>query len=344
MKMTTKGFKVTDAERKTRVGIAVKTIDELKTKTIQKFKLKLSPSEISFQLPDGTFVDNDKYFQTLSAQTLLIWVKEGESAETDAEILYKTLREVNDEYLSAGEKVQEFFTEKMKNKVYKLAELLKGIDGDQAKLSLKSEDPEWFKGLDTSAKTKEEYLFRRAQDRIRTYFYKTREELRKKPDLPQEKLQILLIDLQNRLKISKYNGHLFDRNRASENDPNLRSFCSKDGTFLCQGRWDKEECLYTSVHQINPYKSKEERIIFQTWNLDHTKERTRSVIPAICQALKSEKIPMKENEPFLDTELFIDVKAIFNDLFTVNNLKIVHIVCHDKSVHSTKKAGPYVIL
>ncbi|KAJ8949076.1 hypothetical protein NQ318_016980 [Aromia moschata] len=36
-----------------------------------------------------------------------------------------------------------------------------------------------MKGLDTNAKTKEEYMFRRAQDRIRMYFYKTKEELLK---------------------------------------------------------------------------------------------------------------------------------------------------------------------
>lgn len=143
---TTKGFKVTDAERKTRVGIAVKNFEELKKKTIDKFKLKFSPGQLDFQTPDGIIIENDEYFQTLPPQTLLIWVKKGEKAKTDAEILYKTIREVNDEYLTAGEKVQEFFTEKMKNKVFKLAEVLKGIDGERAKLSTRAEHPEWFEG------------------------------------------------------------------------------------------------------------------------------------------------------------------------------------------------------
>lgn len=143
---TTKGFKVTDAERKTRVGIAVKNFDELKKKTIDKFKLKFSPGQIDFQTPDGTIIDSEEYFQTLPAQTLLIWIKKGEKAATDAEILYKTIREVNDEYLSAGEKVQEFFTEKMKNKVFKLAEVLRGLDGEKTKFSTKLDHPEWFEG------------------------------------------------------------------------------------------------------------------------------------------------------------------------------------------------------
>lgn len=143
---TVKGFKVTDAERKLRVGIAVKTFDDLKKKTVDKFKLKVPENQIFFQTPDGTVIENNDYFQTLQPQTLLIWIKKGERAETDAEILYKTIREVNEEYLTAGEKVQQFFTEKMKSKVYKLAEVLKGIDDDKIKLSLREDHPEWFEG------------------------------------------------------------------------------------------------------------------------------------------------------------------------------------------------------
>ena len=141
-----KGFKVTDSERIVRVGIAVKNFNELVTKTKEKFKLKISEKLITFQAPDGTIVDSDEYLQTLPSQTLLIWVKKGEKAQTDAEILYRTIREVNEEYLTAGEKVQEFFTEKMKTKVFKLAEVLKGIDDDKALLSERRLHPEWFEG------------------------------------------------------------------------------------------------------------------------------------------------------------------------------------------------------
>lgn len=365
--MNAKGFKVTDSERKSRVGIAARTLDDLKRKTVEKFKLELSPDEIFLQTQDGTLVENDEYFQTLHAQTLLIWVKNGEKAPTDAEILYKTIREVNDEYLSAGEKVQEFFTEKMKNKVFKLAEVLRGIDGEKAKFSLKCEHPEWFEGesktrpftfppirlvdfkpagliglpsihsnliisgLDTNAKTKEDYMFRRAQDRIRTYYYKTREELLKNPTLPQDQLRTLINELQNRLKLSKFNGHFFNRK-------DNKSLCNAEGEFTCQGRWNKDKCLYSPQHKINPYESREGRIIFQTWNLDHVIERSRSVIPEITKALKDAECMVVN-----DRQASVDVKAIYNDLFTLFNLKFVHIVCHDKGVHNTKKAGPYLL-
>lgn len=142
-----KGFKVTDANRKVRVGIAVKNLDDLRKKTSVKFNVTIPVTEIFFQTPDGTIVENDEYLCTLPPQTLLIWLKEGEKAETDAEILYRTIREVNEEYLTAGQKVQEFFTERMKSKVYKLAEVLKNIDDDKLKLSLKTDHPEWFEGI-----------------------------------------------------------------------------------------------------------------------------------------------------------------------------------------------------
>ncbi|XP_045476252.1 DNA fragmentation factor subunit beta isoform X2 [Harmonia axyridis] len=324
MTASAKGFKVTDANRKIRVGVAAKDLEELKVKTIMKFKLKLTPSEIEFQLPDGTFVETEDYLQTLKPQTLLIWVKHGEIAQTDSEILYKTIREVNNEYLTAGEKVQEFFSENMKSKVYKLAELLRGIDDDKSKFSLKSEHPEWFEGLDTNAKTKEDFMFRKAQDRIRTFFYRTREELRKRTELPQDRLQFLL--------------------RKWDGDGVLKSLCNKNGTFSCQGRWDKEKCLYETSHQINPYKSREERIIFQCWNLDHVKERSRSILPAICEALKHKSATEngKKLEP-LNDEIILDAMSIYEDLFTTKNLKLVHIVCHDKGAHS-KKAGPYFLI
>ncbi|XP_076262543.1 DNA fragmentation factor-related protein 4 isoform X2 [Rhynchophorus ferrugineus] len=280
-----KGYKVTDAERKIRVGIAAKNIDELKKKTIEKFKLTYDPFQINFQMPDGTIVDSEPYFETLPAQSLLIWIKEGERAETDAEILYRTIREVNEEYLNAGEKVHEFFTEKMKNKVFKLAEVLKSIDTEKSKLSKKAEHPEWFEGLDTRCNTKEEYMFRRAQDRIRTYYYKTKEELWRADNLSLKRLSVLLNELQSKLKLNKYHGHLFDRHTSVE-DPNVKPLCDEMGVFKCDGRWDKAECLYNPKHSINPYASKEGRIIFQTWNLDHQVERSRSIIPAICEALK----------------------------------------------------------
>lgn len=268
-------------------------------------------------------------------------------------------------------------------------------------------------GLQTNAKTKEDYMYRRAQDRIRMYFYKTKQELLKTNDivLPQKQLQSLLVELKTKLEMNKFHGYYFDR--ACSANENMKSICDIWGTFTCQGRWDKDRCLYHPAHCINPYVSREARIIFQTWNLDHNKERSRSIIPAIRIALRLFGDRCRNRHSFDDgrgrnlengkicrplscpTESFngenispngnvilseqdnvkneivdqkvatmvdndkivagdevvasaehmrLDVAGIYDDLFSIKNLKLVHIVCHDKGAHGTLKAGPYFLL
>lgn len=77
----------------------------------------------------------------------------------DAEILYQTIREVNEEYLQAGERVRDFFTENMKNKVYTLASLLKNIDNSKTKTSRREEHPEWFEGKTEHFFSNLDYLY-----------------------------------------------------------------------------------------------------------------------------------------------------------------------------------------
>lgn len=181
-------------------------------------------------------------------------------------------------------------------------------------------------------------MFRRAQDRIRTYYYKTKDELLKNKDLPPEQLKILLADLQGELKSVNSFGCYFDRTYGI-GDIQLKSLCDETGKFSCHGRWDKMECLYKSIHSINPYSSKEERLVFQTWNLDHTIERSRAIVPAICEALIKQNTTKNGDT----SKRKIDTRRIFDDLFTLNNLKFVHIVCHDKGAHNGKIAGPYLM-
>lgn len=179
-------------------------------------------------------------------------------------------------------------------------------------------------------------MYRRAQDRIRTYFYKTREELIKQ-NLPNEELTELLIELKIKLKRVDHFGCYFDRNRQ-HGDNDMQCLCDPTGVFICQGRWDKKECLYNPHHSINPYSSREERIIFQTWNLDHKIERSRTIIPAIAKALQDwdKRKGVKNKE-----EYKVVYNKIFRQIFTTDNLKLVHIVCHDKSSHVSANIGSY---
>ena len=95
------------------------------------------------------------------------------------------------------------------------------------------------------------------------------------------------------------------------------------GVFSCEGRYDEVRCQYKH-HAINPYQSYEARILFSTWNLDHLVERSRTVVPALVKAVQGRRRTEKVNR-----------KYFYSLLFSRVNLKLVHIVCHDKQEHAS---------
>ena len=50
---------------------------------------------------------------------------------------------------------------------------------DKTNLTTRLEDPDWFQDLSTNAKTKEEFMFRNCQSRIRGYLYRAEAQIRK---------------------------------------------------------------------------------------------------------------------------------------------------------------------
>ena len=79
-------------------------------------------------------------------------------------------------------------------------------------------------------------------------------------------LKTLFDEVKKDLESNDFYQYYFDRNEEE-------SFCDKDGTFTCQGPYERLEekmkntCPYG--HKINPYKSKKERYSFALWELDH---------------------------------------------------------------------------
>lgn len=47
------------------------------------------------------------------------------------------------------------------------------------------------------------------------------------------------------------------------------AMCDRKGDFRCGGIWNAEKCSYGERHKINPYRSREDLILFSTWNFDH---------------------------------------------------------------------------
>ena len=64
------------------------------------------------------------------------------------------------------------------------------------------------------------------------------------------------------LKKHQYFGDYFARSARKD----LRLCCDK-GWFDCKGPYNEKAC--SKHHKINPYASKETRILFSTWNFDH---------------------------------------------------------------------------
>ncbi|KAG7203878.1 hypothetical protein KM043_013239 [Ampulex compressa] len=398
-----KGYKVTNANRTRKIGVACRSLQELKRKACLKLNITHGLAEVNVFLLDGSLID-EEYFSTLQPQTTLILQKPGEKIFSDADLLYDTLRRVNIDFLTAGDKVSQFLTEKLKTKV---AILNKALNKDDSKTacSTREEHPEWFRGLETNYTTKEAYMHRRCQDRIRGYLYKTVEQIKSSdvyandPKAKQNLLQAITF-FRVQLKQDHYFGHYFDRSRAKDavqqdgdqtdspvcydhcpcrlscledkvyfrlfgrpefldrssiddidgrKSSKVRTYsaessdieqkekciirmqphdkypevalCDRKGEFRCEGLWNNDGCSYGDRHKINPYRSKEELILFSTWNLDHKIERSRSLVPQLLEISVRGTINGK------------DILDCYNNLFTVKNLRLVHIVCHDKGAH-----------
>lgn len=321
-----KGYKVTDSNRIKRVGVGCLTLQELVQKGCKKLSIDNSlVSKVVVKLEDGTTVDDEAYFATLPQNTVLLLCLPGEEIVTLAEMIYDALQKLNTEYFRAAALSYKFLTEDMKKKFRVLGDMItKQEDISRRDKSHRKDDPDWFKGLDTNAETKEQFMFRKAQDRIRGYLYKSCDDLKKSPEYKENVEIRLRLDrtmefFRRKLSYVHYFGSYFDRKWPKES----ARLCNPDGNFQCQGVWRKTCCTYTN-HVINPYDSREARILFSTWNLDHRIERTRTVIPALLVA--AELACCQDGQ--------INMEYFFNLLFTNENLKIVHIVCHDKGAHN----------
>lgn len=75
----TKGYKVTrNSERSKKYGIAASSLEMLRTKIVKKFNLKL----FNLFLSDGSLIEDEDYFQSIPAQTLIIVAEDGEDVKT----------------------------------------------------------------------------------------------------------------------------------------------------------------------------------------------------------------------------------------------------------------------
>ncbi|XP_065355935.1 DNA fragmentation factor subunit beta [Calliphora vicina] len=379
-----KGYKITDNERSRKYGIGANSLQMLKTKAKIKFPIK----DLRIYLAsDGYEVTDEDYFLTLESQTLFIVAGPEAIITTDSDFEFEQLRQ-----RSPLLKVADIIYDFMEQQPEKFGKLIADYEkkklphcrGDvKTHLSLRTEHAEWFMGQEEKCHTKEEALARKAQDRVRAYYYKTKDELtrnhlyrqnlkaRKVIDSILEKFRYLLIGCD-------YFSMIFDRKYEPKHDflveklekddetdarsavPNKKlkqvikdytlrneildewsvSLCTDLGDFYCQGAYSGSQNNCALQHSINPYASRENLILFQVWNLDHQIELSRSILPSIIANVRDlieqpKRLCNIHKQPVVD----ISVLEYFLEIFSLKNLKLVHIVCHEKVQRTNKSNG-----
>ncbi|XP_039442174.1 uncharacterized protein LOC120422712 [Culex pipiens pallens] len=396
------GYKITNELRSKKYGVAANSLRMLRMKAEEKFKLENCRVYLA---QDGVEVLDEDYFRTLPAQVLFVVAERDTIVKTDFELMYDAIQQTHSELIEAGSLAKQFVSNNQTQIARMLEEAQRAQDERTAK-SRRSEHAEWFEGFDSRAgQTKEEIMQRRGQDRIRGYFYKTKDELTKcaiyRGNVMAKELIDEMLELFRHLLIGfDYFSAIFDRSHSArlpdnaevsdlvvgsgervvaaaaaspegqedevdaqrivpkrmklaiketlEKDGNAIeryrvALCNSRGEFRCMGLWNERKCKY-GAHVINPYASRENMILFQVWNLDHQVEISRSVLPSIVQNVA--RVVAKEADAMCRVHnrrgKKLSVITYFIELFTLGNLKLVHIVCHDKSIHDMISRGAII--
>ncbi|KAL0277856.1 UNVERIFIED_CONTAM: hypothetical protein PYX00_004989 [Menopon gallinae] len=340
-----KGYKVTDSSRSRMFGVACDSLRQLRSKGSTRLGLN---GDVYLALDDGTIIDDEDYFALIPPQTVIVFYRKTEAVVTGADFILNILRRVNAGYLTAGEKAGEFLSGKAEDLVKFLRE-----DGKSGGKSNREDDPGWFSDLETNATTKEEYMFRKSQDRIKGYFYKFLSDARKNSvythnPKSRKELDGCIRYFKNKLQEDFYFGCFFDRRCAKASDevdkPRLKpkrwrgedevpnglpkydrlSYCDSEGRFVCQGRWDTSECEFGFRHSINPYLDRESRILFSTWNFDHRIEKSRTVLPTLFEVVQNRRIGQEVNYDYFYRLLFTNVNLKSDVLVIVTIPNSVH--------------------
>ncbi|XP_071943922.1 DNA fragmentation factor subunit beta-like [Antedon mediterranea] len=315
-----KACKIRTLSGSTKKGIVVKDLRDLVKRGCQILQICDADFKGVYEEDQTEVVDNE-YFQQLPSNTVFVFLEEEEEFPGDFSLFLKTLEGVMQEDESAKE-IRSFL-----RSTADLGDMYNVIASVSASWNTNNEetrekDPDWFQGLDKRFKTKSAVMRDRAKNRIRGYL-DTAKTYFKNQDKTTAKLATeILKQFEDELRYNEYFCSLFDRSAPIKGpQPPL---CNKEGWFGCQGVYNEATCQF--FHTLNPYSSRQYFIIFSTWNLDHIIEKSRQVLPDLQAALTS-----KKKGQVVNTDYF------FRLLFTTQNFKLVHIVCHDKGVHTGKK-------
>lgn len=266
-------------------------------------------------LEDGTEID-DEYLATCGDYTVLVILRASEQIKYTQVKAQQMIANIGKLLASDPQQLNKIFNPVKDELVSKMLGHIQSLEAPQVLLLADSreEDPKWFEG-EKRAVSKRSVLRERAKTRIKGYYYKSKDEMQKRlGENDRGCVRHLFEEFLRLLKQHDHNGHYFVRGDTG-------ALCLSDGQFNCQGTFSKDLCS-GRLHMINPYASREQLVIFSTWNLDHRIERSRSILPTMSKAIQ------------LADGRAINVEYFYRLLFTTENLKLVHPVCHIKSEHN----------
>lgn len=282
----------------------------------------MRPSDCRLALEDGSEVD-DEYLSMCGDYTVLVILGASEHIRYSQVKAQEMIANIGRMLASGPEEVSKVFGPLKGELVRRMMGHIQSLEAPPHLLMADSrdDDPHWFEG-EKRATSKKSVLRERAKTRIKGYYYKSKDELQKKlgGGANEQPVRDLFGEFLQRLKQSDHNGHYFVRGESG-------ALCLGDGQFDCQGTFSSERCSAT-LHAINPYTSREQLVLFSTWNLDHRVERSRSILPSIARAVRDAR------GRALDADYF------YRLLFTTDNLKLVHPVCHVKAEHGGCDCDP----
>ncbi|XP_061457074.1 DNA fragmentation factor subunit beta isoform X2 [Rhineura floridana] len=319
--MVPKPFKIRSPSSGRKYGVAARSLKELRSKACVLLQLPVSDCQL-YLYEDGTEVTED-YFQHVPDHSELILLPPGESWHGYVSEIQRFLdafsNRTDDIVLAARGLLSD---EEAPKRRKLLADLIQNLS-ENISAENREDDGKWFEGVESRFKTKSSYMRYSCESRIRGYMKEVGNYASALHPAVQAKFKRIAEVMLERLKLERYNGSYFDRREDEK-----VCLCTPEGWFSCQGPFDMEHCLCR--HSINPYGNKESRVLFSTWNLDHVIEKKRTVLPTLAEAFKD------RDGREVNWEYFYQL------LFTVENLKLVHIACHKKGNHNLSCDKPKI--
>ncbi|NXH18768.1 DFFB factor, partial [Bucco capensis] len=307
-----KPFRVRACGSPQKFGVAASSLRGLLRKGCRLLELPLAGSRLCLY-EDGTEL-TESYFRALPPQTELVLLGPGESWRGCASDIERFLSAFCSHGAAVVEAARSLLSDERAPRRQKLlADLIHNLS-ENILAEDKEQDRSWFEGLESRFKTKSSYMRYSCESRIRGYMKEVSSFMPNVHPTARDAYQRIMELMAEKLRSVKYNGCYFDRTEEE-----AARLCTAEGWFSCQGPFDCSAC--PCRHSINPYSNRESRILFSTWNLDHVIEKKRAVVPELAEAVTT------GDGREVNWEYFYQL------LFTVENLKLVHIACHKKTNH-----------